>query len=66
MKNILNKNLNKEYFFCYNQRVAAFLKSKGIGFITVAKDMNTGKVFSLYPKSQELQASLDEYKALNE
>jgi Domain of unknown function (DUF5659) len=50
------------YFFCYNKKVAEFLKSKGIYFITVAKDLNTDKVFSLYEINEQLQKALDEYK----
>lgn len=65
MRKILNKNVNKDYFFCYSQRLSNFLKVKGIGYITIAKDMNTDRVFSLYPKSEELQLALDEYSSLN-
>lgn len=50
------------YFFCYNKKVAEFLKSKGVYFITVAKDLSTGKVFSLYEINEQLQKALDEYK----
>ena len=57
----LNRNINKDYFFCYSQRLSKYLMSQGIGYITIAKDMNTDRVFSLYPKSVELQVALDEY-----
>lgn len=53
------------YFFCYNTKVSAFLKSKGVYFITVAKDLNSGKIFSLYEIDDELQKALDEYKQIN-
>jgi hypothetical protein len=53
----------RDYFFCYNVKVAEFLKSKGVYFITVAKDLNTGKVFSLYEINEQLQKALDEYKS---
>lgn len=62
MEKLLDKNINKGFFFCYNQRVADFLKSKGIGFVTVARDLNTDRIFTLYPKSPALQNALDEYK----
>lgn len=65
MENLLNKNLNKEYFFCYSQRLSDFLKNKNVGYITIAKDMNTDRIFSLYPKSIELKEALDEYSILN-
>lgn len=57
-----NEKTNREYFFCYNQRVSSFLKSKGIYFITVAQDLKTEKVFSLYFIDSQLQEALDEYK----
>ncbi|MED3912662.1 DUF5659 domain-containing protein [Peribacillus simplex] len=58
--------MNKsKYFFCYNQKVSQFLKSKGVFFITVAQDLSTKKVFSLYEITPNLQAALDEYKNLN-
>jgi len=53
------------YFFCYNQKVSQFLKSKGVYFITIAKDMNTNKIFSLYEINDQLQNALDEYKQIN-
>ena len=53
---------NKGYFFCYNKTVSDFLNGKGINFITVAKDPKTGKMFSLYKRSSELQRVLDEYR----
>ncbi|WEZ10160.1 hypothetical protein P5663_10125 [Priestia flexa] len=56
---------NKNYFFCYNKKVSDFLTYKGIRFITVAQDVKTGKLFSLYEINECLQAALDEYKALN-
>ncbi|WP_299831156.1 hypothetical protein [uncultured Metabacillus sp.] len=53
------------YFFCYNQKVSQFLKSRNVFFITVARDMNTGKIFSLYEVNESLQKALDEYKQIN-
>ena len=52
-----------KYFFCYNKAVSDFLKSKDIPLITVAQDLKTKKVFSLYPIDEKLQMALDEYKA---
>ena len=52
-----------KYFFCYNKSVSDFLQKKGISFITVAQDLKTKKVFSLYPIDETLQKALDEYKA---
>lgn len=59
---IAMKNIQREYFFCYNQNVASYLKSKGIYFITVSQDLKTKKVFSLYYIDEKLQKALDEYR----
>jgi hypothetical protein len=68
---ILNKGISRriksmsssKYFFCYNKTVSDFLKSKGIEIITVARDMKTDKIFSLYQIDDKLQKALDEYKS---
>lgn len=62
MREELDRNINKDYFFCYSHQLSKFLQSKKIGYITIAKDIYTDKIFSLYPKNQELQLALDEYK----
>lgn len=59
---LMKENIDREYFFCYNQNVSSFLKSEGVYFITVAKDLKTGKVFSLYYIDEKLQKALDEYR----
>lgn len=62
MKRELNKDINKDYFFCYSHQLSKFLQYKGIGYITIAKDAYTDKLFSLYPKSKDLKVALDEYR----
>ncbi|MEK4030761.1 hypothetical protein MKZ02_19785 [Pseudobacillus sp. FSL P4-0506] len=58
------KNLTeKDFFFCYNYKLSAFLKYKGFHYITKAVNHKTDKMFSLYIKSDELQAALDEYRS---
>lgn len=54
--------MKKSFFFCYNKNVSEFLSSKYIPFITVARDVKTGKIFSLYQIDERLQTALDEYK----
>lgn len=49
------------YFFCYNMKVSQHLKSKGIPVITVAQDLKTKKVFSLYEITPEFQEALNSY-----
>lgn len=51
------------HFFCYNKNVSDFLNEEGVKFITVARDLKTQKVFSLYEADSELQAALDKYKS---
>ncbi|MGG4508233.1 hypothetical protein ABEP00_20210 [Heyndrickxia sporothermodurans] len=55
----------KNYFFCYNLKVSQHLKANNIPLITVAQDLKTKKVFSLYEITPQLQSALDEYKALS-
>lgn len=52
----------KNYFFCYNKKVSDFLKNKDIHHITVAQDMKTKKIFSLFEITNEFQQALEEYK----
>lgn len=51
------------YFFCYNKKVSDYLQSKGLKLITVAKDLKTDKIFSLYEINDEFQKALDSYKS---
>lgn len=50
------------FFFCYSKRVSDFLRSEGVYFITVAKDMKTDKIFSLFTITPELDEALKKYK----
>lgn len=52
----------KNFFFCYNKRVSDHLEASGIEWITVAKDLKTNKIFSLYVINKDLQQALDVYK----
>lgn len=52
----------KNYFFCYNKKLSDFLTTKGIQFITVAKEPKSGKLFSLYFIDTKLQQAIEEYK----
>ncbi|MBB6445625.1 DUF5659 domain-containing protein [Bacillus benzoevorans] len=52
----------KNYFFCYNKKVSDFLKTKGIYYITVAQDVKTLKIFSLFEITPSFQQALEEYK----
>lgn len=52
-----------DYFFCYNNKVAEFIKSKNIKHITVAQDLMTKKIFTLFAITEELQTAMNEYKS---
>lgn len=52
----------REYFYCYNIAVSRYLESKGIKYITVAREPKSNKLFSLYEQTQELTDLLREYK----
>lgn len=51
-----------DYFFCYNNNLARFIKSRGVKQITVARDLVTEKVFTLFEITPEFQSALEEYK----
>jgi len=55
----------KNYFFCYNKKVSDFLYTKNIRHITVAMDIKTNKIFSLFEITPEFQNAMTEYKKLN-
>ncbi|MFD2046457.1 hypothetical protein ACFSTA_19115 [Ornithinibacillus salinisoli] len=52
----------KDIFFCYNANVAKFIKAQGIYSITTAIEPTTKKMFTLFPKGDNLQQALDLYK----
>jgi hypothetical protein len=57
------KLTEKDFFFCYNFKLSAFLRYKGISYITKSINPQNNKMFTLYVKGEELQQAIDEYKA---
>lgn len=51
-----------DFFYCYNKKLSDKIKESGISAITIAQNIKTGKVFSLYLKSSDLQDVIDSYK----
>ncbi|MED0717438.1 hypothetical protein [Aeribacillus composti] len=52
----------KNYFFCYDKRLADFLRyEKGFSYITKARSVKNGFIFYLFEKSESLQDSIDEW-----
>lgn len=46
---------------CYSNNLKEFLMSKGIDYITIAKDHKTDKTFWMFLKSEELDKALTEW-----
>ncbi len=52
-----------DLFFCYSKRLSKFIHGKhGIKPLTTAKSPSSGILFSIYSKSESLQAAIDDYK----
>lgn len=57
-----NKPNKSNYFFCYNKTVSDFMYSKGVHYITVAMDVRSQKIFSLFEVTPEFQSAMEEYR----
>lgn len=53
---------NNKYFFCYDYKLASFLNSKKIRYITKAINPNSNMFFWLYEQTEELSNSIKEFK----
>ncbi|WP_145523483.1 hypothetical protein [Virgibacillus sp. SK37] len=56
---------NSYLFYCYSKSVANFIYERSNGDIcplTIAINPKSGNMFSLFSKSDKLQAILDQYK----
>lgn len=57
------RQLQKDYFFCYNKNLAHYLRYKeGFEFITKAQHTDSKVVFSVFEKSGELQRAITSYQ----
>lgn len=56
----------KDFFFCYNYKLSAFLRYKGIHYITKSIAPKNNKMYTMYQKTDELQAAIDQYVTLNQ
>ena len=61
-------DMNKQnLFFCYDIKLFKYIKNvKGIDYLSVAKHPKTDKLFSIFYKSNELQAAINEYRELED
>jgi len=51
-----------KYFYCYDAKCSRHLKSNGFDYITLAKNRNDDRLFSLYEMTSELKEVLSNYK----
>jgi hypothetical protein len=54
-----------DFFYCKNKAVSDFMKTKNIRHVTVARDIKTNKIFSLFVIDDRFKAAMEEYKQLN-
>lgn len=52
---------SKDFFYCYNKDLAMKIKGEGIPVLTIAENIKTGKLFSMFQKSARLQKVIDNY-----
>lgn len=53
---------NEMLFYCYSKKLSDFIYHRsGIVPLTVAINPKSGRIFSLYSKSNKLQECLDKY-----
>lgn len=54
---------HSDFFFVYNKDLFTYLHdTKKLNYITIAKNPTSGKTFSMFLKSDQLQSAIDEYK----
>lgn len=57
--------MTQNYFYCYDNKLAKHLKSKGLDYITLAKNRYDDKLFSLWLKSDEFEQAITEFNNKN-
>ena len=61
-----NKQLTaKDYFYCYNPVLMAYLLKQGLRFVLCARHERTNNKFWLFQHSDKLSELLNEYKNKN-
>jgi Domain of unknown function (DUF5659) len=51
----------KDFYFCYNKNLASYIHSNGIDSFTTALSPSTGKKFSMFLKSPQLQNLINSF-----
>lgn len=54
-----------DFFYCYSPALSGFLQAKGIRYICVGINENTGKKFWQYRRGEPLDDAISEWQANN-
>ncbi|GEM_PF-3329177 len=56
------KLTGSDFFFCYNKQMAEYImKQFNIAPITIARNVKTNLIYSLFERCGELQVAIDSY-----
>lgn len=58
--------MDHKYFFCYNVKLSNYLATKGIKYITVARELKDNRIYSMYLQTPELSKAIQNYKQLKD
>lgn len=64
MNLVEQSNEKIDHFFCYDRELAIYINKQGYKSITTALSPSTGKKFTLFLKSTQLQKLINEYHNL--
>lgn len=53
--------LRSEYFFCYSYDLAKYIINEGISYITIAKNSNTDKLFTLFERTEDVTKAINKF-----
>lgn len=63
MSTELSETSKRDFFYCYSPRMSEFIRAKGIKFICVGLNENSGKRFWQYERGAKLDAAISEWQA---
>lgn len=55
---------SKDFFYCYSKDLADYLKQQGFSIITIAKNIKSDTIFSMFMKSKALDSAINDYKQI--
>lgn len=63
----MNKyDINKEFYYVYDKELHKHIKNHGIPYIIKARSIRDGGIFTMYHRTDELLALLDEWYENNQ